>query len=327
MEGGGGESAGPEALEARAARCPALGHDLAPGPGAVDGHQPRGRRRLGPGLEELGHGGRGGAGAGAGGNPAVRGRPAGRTMGRGRAGRPACDRFPRRHVGMRIAAGPRRAGPARFGGPGRARDGRQGVTFPAHGNETRDGPAARPAPAVVALDGYELVALEPADAPQVLELVALRGNRYLIDLGASEHEVARLIADLSQAPWSLPLAVLHGDVCVGMATTSLANLKSLNASLLALFTDPPGSATALALYLRHVFWNFPLHRLHVQIPVSGPDPGVRGAVPVGGLRGGGAPRRPRRDRRPVLRRDGARARSGPDFESWCVANEPRLALG
>ena len=192
--------------------------------------------------------------------------------------------------------------------------------------DTRDGPAARPAPAVVALDGYELVALEPADAPQVLELVGLRGNRYLIDLGASEHEVARLIAELTQAPWSLPLAVLHGDLCVGMATTSLANLKSLNASLLALFTDPPASATALALYVRHVFWNFPLHRLHVQIPVLDL---TREYVDL--YRSVGFVEEGRLVDHAVVAGQSfdvtALGLLRSDFEAWCLVNEPRLAFG
>lgn len=185
--------------------------------------------------------------------------------------------------------------------------------------------APRAIPAMVSLDGYELVPLEPSDAPQVLQLLELRGNRYLVELGASEHEVARLLAELAQAPWSLPLAVLRGDECVGMATTSLANLKSLNASLLALFTDPPGSSLALALYLRHVFWNFPLHRLHTQVPsldltreyedlyrsVGFVDEGrLVGHVVIAG--------------RPfdvtvlgLLR---------ADFEAWCATHEPRLSL-
>jgi hypothetical protein len=124
----------------------------------------------------------------------------------------------------------------------------------------------RAAPAVTQFEDYELIPLEPSDAPQVIQLLSLRGNSYLIDLGASEHEVASLISQLAGTTWSLPLAILRGDECIGMATTSLANTKSLNASLLAIFTDPANSMVPLALFIRHAFWNFPLHRLHCHIP-------------------------------------------------------------
>jgi len=103
----------------------------------------------------------------------------------------------------------------------------------------------RAAPAVTQFEDYELIPLEPSDAPQVIQLLSLRGNSYLIDLGASEHEVASLISQLAGTTWSLPLAILRGDECIGMATTSLANTKSLNASLLAIFTDPANSMVPL----------------------------------------------------------------------------------
>ena len=180
---------------------------------------------------------------------------------------------------------------------------------------------------VVALDGLELTPLQPWHAPQLLQLIERRGNRYLLDLGgASADQLGAAVAELAKAPWSLPMAILRDDYCVGMATTALANLRSLNASLTALFVDPPSSRTALALYLRHVFWNFPLTRLHTQIPVLDltaeylglylsagfVDEGrLVGHAQVGGQYFDAA----------------ALGLLRTDFQQWCAEHEPRLVLG
>jgi hypothetical protein len=178
---------------------------------------------------------------------------------------------------------------------------------------------------VTSLDGLELVQLEPDHAPLVLEMVARRGNRYLIELGSDADQVAQMLAELRRTPWSLSMAVLRADECIGMATTALANLRSLHANVLALFVDPPSSVLALAMFLRHVFWNFPLHRLYTHVPmldltaeyarlyqnVGFADEGrfVAHAVVAG---------------QPFDVTALGLLRS--DFESWCAVHEPRLTL-
>ena len=94
----------------------------------------------------------------------------------------------------------------------------------------------------------------------------MRGNRHLIELGSDPDQIAQLLARLKAGTWSLPIAVLSGDLCIGMATTALADTKGMHVSLLSMFVDPPAASRALALYLRHVFWTFPVRRIHVQVP-------------------------------------------------------------
>jgi len=95
--------------------------------------------------------------------------------------------------------------------------------------------------------------------------------------------------------------------------------------VLALFVDPPSSVAGLALFVRHVFWNFPLHRLHTQIPTLDlTTEYIRlfegaGFVDEGRLRAHTL----------VAGQAFDAAALGllrPDFEAWCSEHEPRLAL-
>ena len=124
-----------------------------------------------------------------------------------------------------------------------------------------------PIDAITARDGLRLVPLEPEDARAVMDLATQRGNALLVDLGTDERAVAGLLAQLASSTWALPMAILRGEYCIGMATTSLADVTSLTARVLAMFVEPPTATAALALYVRHVFWTFPLRRLHAQVPV------------------------------------------------------------
>lgn len=123
-----------------------------------------------------------------------------------------------------------------------------------------------PVSSVTRLDGLELIALEPQHAPVLIDLARQRGHPYLLDIPNDPDAVGRTINELRATPWALPLAIVRGDECLGIATTSLANVRALHCSLASLFVDPANASTALALYVRHVFWNFPLRRLHVHVP-------------------------------------------------------------
>ena len=147
----------------------------------------------------------------------------------------------------------------------------------------------------------------------------------MLDVPADAGSIASLIELLRREPWSLPLAVIKEGECVGVATTALASIKSLNASLMTMFVDPSTATTPLAMCVRHLFWNFPLHRLHCQVPlldltreyvdlltsVGFEDEGrlVEHAV-IGGQRFDVATLG-------LLR---------PRFDAWCGGNEPRLCL-
>jgi hypothetical protein len=172
----------------------------------------------------------------------------------------------------------------------------------------------------------ELVPLEPVHAPLVLEMVARRGNQFLIEVGSDPEQVAQMLAELGRLPWSLNMAVLRGDTCIGMATTALANLRSLNAGILALFVDPPSATLALALFLRHVFWNFPLHRLHAHVPLFDlTSEYVRLYRSVGFVDEGRFVAHALIAGQPFDVAALGLLRS--DFESWCAKHDPRLGLG
>lgn len=185
---------------------------------------------------------------------------------------------------------------------------------------------SNPAPAIVELDGWSLEPFTPDDAPLLVELLGQRGHRYVLDVPADEAVLRTMLTEVARQPWSLPLAAIRDGACAGFATTALPNVRALHASVAALFVDPATSRLPLAMYLRHVLWAFPVHRLHTQIPamdltweyiellqsVGFVDEGrlVRHAV-IGG------------QEFDVVALGLLRS----DFEAWCEAEEPRLAWG
>ncbi len=125
--------------------------------------------------------------------------------------------------------------------------------------------------------------------------------------------------------WSLPMALTRVGEPVGVAFTLGANVQNLNARLVLLARDPVLCTKLLPMYVRHVFWSFPVHRLYVQCPG---DPSVApyaelfrssGFAAEGCLKGhqGMAGRYLDVLLFGLLR---------PDFERWCAEHEPALAL-
>lgn len=180
-------------------------------------------------------------------------------------------------------------------------------------------------PAVVELDGVTVQPLDATNASVVASLLGMRGHRHILDIPADPSSIASMLTEIARQPWSLPLAAVRDGECIGVATTALPDVKSLNVNFTALFVEPQESTTALAMLVRHLLWSFPLHRLHAQIPdsdltreyidlfrsVGFADEGrlkshivmaghTFDAVALGLLR--------------------------TDFETWCAENEPRLAL-
>jgi hypothetical protein len=127
-------------------------------------------------------------------------------------------------------------------------------------------PTPSPVPAVVSLDGWTLEPFTPDDAPLLAELLAHRGHRYVLDVPADANTIAALLAEVAKHAWSMSVALVRDGALGGFGTTALPNIRALNSSVTALFVDPQNATTPLAMYLRHLFWTFPLHRLHTQIP-------------------------------------------------------------
>lgn len=181
------------------------------------------------------------------------------------------------------------------------------------------------APAIDELDGVRLQPLDPQHAPVVAELLRMRGHRYILELPDDADSIAALLAEVTRQPWSLPLAAIRGDECIGVATSALPNLKALHAGFTALFVDPATATTATAMCVRHLFWTFPLRRLHAQVPdldltreyidlLTGIGFQLEGRL-VDHLQVGG-------QTFDTVMLGLLRT----DFDDWCDANEPRLSL-
>ncbi len=188
-------------------------------------------------------------------------------------------------------------------------------------------PATTPeaVPAITQLDGISLQPLEPAHAPIVASLLSMRGHRFILDIPSDEATLTQLLAELGRQTWTLPLAAVVGGECLGVVTTALANVKSLHASITALFVDPTTATTALAMGIRHLFWTFPLHRVHAQIPdMDLTREYVDLLTSVGFVDEGRL-----QDHLVLAGRSFDVVTLGllrTDFEAWCSDNEPRLSF-
>lgn len=181
---------------------------------------------------------------------------------------------------------------------------------------------ARPSPGILGIDGFTWRQAIAEDAPTLEALAARDGNRSLFNLPASEEEFS---ARVGQPGFRRAMLCFNGTIPIGAAATTLRDQRSLNLQLMCFFDQPTRAVTPLAVYVRHLFWSVPLHRVYVQLPlVAGATSYLRlltgaGFQKEGVVRGhalvGGRPR----DVAVVglLRRD---------FEAWCRENELRLAL-
>ncbi len=180
-------------------------------------------------------------------------------------------------------------------------------------------------PAVTELDGVTIERLHPDHAHLVATLLDLRGHRHLIDLDPDPNTIATLLRTLSQQPWAMPLAAIRDGECIGIGTTALADVKSLNAAFLTMFVEPAQAHLASAMMVRHLFWTFPIRRLHVQIPDMDITREYADLLTTIGFEHEGR----------LVDHVHAAGRTfdvltlgllRPDFEQWCDANEPRLRL-
>lgn len=117
------------------------------------------------------------------------------------------------------------------------------------------------------LDGFSLRRLAAADLPFVRDLYDSGPNRLLIDLPDTPEASLAFLQELEKQPWSLLMVALADNSPIGVTATGLTNLVSLNTFLLAMFRDPERATLPLGLYVRNMFWNFPLQRMYVQFPI------------------------------------------------------------
>ena len=147
----------------------------------------------------------------------------------------------------------------------------------------------------------------------------------VFQLPLSEAAFRGFVKRIEAEPWSMPMVCRRRERTVAAFVLTLASPKNANAFLLALLQAPADDAIALALYVRHAFWTYPLHRLYVQLADKAALEPYRDAYQAAGFLSEG-----------VLTAhlmDGGEARDAvvlgllrSDFDSWCREREPRLAL-
>lgn len=182
-----------------------------------------------------------------------------------------------------------------------------------------------PRPALLELGPFALRPLVPGDAPFVHRLGGAGHNRLVVELPGSVAECRAYLEELGSSAWALPMACTRQGVDFGLCFTALSNLHSLNGYLLALFEEPRQAGPALALYVRHAFWSFPLRRFYVQFPLTDPPHGYEQLYPAAGFAAEGV----MAGHALLGGREHDVATFGllrSDFDRWCQQREPRLAL-
>ena len=177
-------------------------------------------------------------------------------------------------------------------------------------------------PAVLELDGYAWRPVHAEDADELDRLASRGSNRSLFNLPAT---AADFVASMGSRGFELPMLCQHGPSSFGAAFVSLRSNRNLNMMVTCFFATPEVAALALALYVRHLFWSTPFHRVHAQIPLVDGGEAYVALLTGAGLREegvvhghvmfGGQPH----DLAVlgVLREE---------FEAWCREKESRLAL-
>ncbi len=182
--------------------------------------------------------------------------------------------------------------------------------------------AASPTPGILELNDFAWRPAGLADAHMLEALASLDGNRIVFNLPGSEQEFA---ARVGGPGFRRPMLCFKDDEPIGAAGTKSRDQRNANLQLMCFFAEPAAAVLPTAVYVRHLFWSAPLHRVYLQIPMVAGAPSyihllesvgfqqeglVRGHGLVGGepcdvaLLG-------------LLR---------VDWEAWCQQNESRLAL-
>lgn len=178
---------------------------------------------------------------------------------------------------------------------------------------------------VLSRDGLALVPEVP-DPNVLVELARLSCNQGLLGTPLGEKDVAeRFLEGLGMELWATPMLVCRSNRAVeGFLFNARTDVGSLNTCLVGLLRDPVANTGALQLYVRHLFWSYPLHRVHAEIPAFAEA--WLAALELTGFRREGrfvehvslGGRRHDAAALGLLRRD---------FDAWARAEAPDLELG
>lgn len=134
---------------------------------------------------------------------------------------------------------------------------------------TRPTCAPGPAPAVLCRGSIRLRQVRREDAALLAQLWGEGENMFLaLPDQASQGIGEAMIQAFQQTMWSAPLVAEETGNPFGFLAAVQADPYSQTAGLCAFFDDPRRGPEALRLYLRHLFWAYPFHRVSAQVPAS-----------------------------------------------------------
>jgi diamine N-acetyltransferase len=126
-----------------------------------------------------------------------------------------------------------------------------------------------PAPLVLSYGHVRLRPVQLGDAGLLAELWSHGENSLLaVPDQASEGIGEAMIRAFQQTMWGAAFVAEGGADSFGFLAAAQADPYSQTAMLVAYFRDPDSAQYALRLYLRHLFWGYPLHRIGVQVPLA-----------------------------------------------------------
>ena len=184
--------------------------------------------------------------------------------------------------------------------------------------------AAAAAPGLPELDRSALQPLGPEHHP-LMERLNSATPEGIAELPAAAERYLEHLKDLRGRPWSLATVCKQDGKESGYCQLSVGQFKNLAAYVVGLFVDPGRAGPVLSLYIRQAFWSHPLHRLYTHVPITPDTTPYRrlyeqaGFIPEGTLIGHALVGGEERDVAVLgLLRE--------DFDAWCQAHDPRLAL-
>jgi hypothetical protein len=182
----------------------------------------------------------------------------------------------------------------------------------------------RPPASLSALGSAAIRPMEAADYPAVRSLW-LEGNNPTIASTLAVDDAA-FIAAARSGPWASPMMLLENGAPTGAAIVGAADLHHRNGRLIVLARQPREAALHLGLYIRHVFWSYPLHRLYALLPGQVPGaPGYAALLHACGFIDEGRLVRHQRVGTRMLDLD-VYGLLRPDFDAWCRDHRPDWSL-
>lgn len=115
-------------------------------------------------------------------------------------------------------------------------------------------------------DGLALRELTEDDAELVSAWMGHERTAGMFNTTMRRDELPSFLAVLRERLWSRPMAALRDGRPVGALLNPLVEVNSLNSLLVVLLEDPVRDRLALPLYVRHLFWSSPLHRVFAEVP-------------------------------------------------------------